>query len=83
MRDEILAWAAIMTAMLKRDSLIAIVPRIANCQPPPVGRRSKTSTRVSKSARVTNSAISYVVRPPIGPGLPTRGQRGHLQATPL
>src|SRR5262249_27762593 len=29
-------------------------------------RRRKTSTSVSKSARVTRAAISFVVRPPIG-----------------
>ena len=33
-------------------------------------RRTKTSTRASKSASVTNAAISFVIRPPIGLCLP-------------
>src|SRR5262249_46220180 len=45
-------------------------------------RRSKTSMRASKSARVTNSAISYVVTP-LTCGPRSKGRRGHFQVTPL
>src|SRR5262249_23198730 len=46
-------------------------------------RKSKTSTRASKSARVTNAAISYVVRPPISSCLPQKDDGATYRVTPF
>src|SRR5215470_9462014 len=44
-------------------------------------RRTKTSTRASKSASVTNAAISFVIRPPIGLCLPQMDDWATLSKT--
>ena len=44
-------------------------------------RRTKTSTRASKSASVTNAAISFVIKPPIGLCLPQMDDRATLSKT--
>src|SRR5262252_10745826 len=44
-------------------------------------RRAKTSTRASKSASVTNAAISFVIRPPIGLCLPQMDDWATLSKT--